>query len=414
MASTPVPAAAVPANVAAARKQVQTSDFFALCYLMLANLAYADEDSAQQAIQQITHLLPTMPVPQGNVAGKWDLSWGPQAVMNDNSNLMYGAEFLDSVSGVPVFSAVVIRGTDTQARPSGVIKQLIEDVDAETQVLFPAGNQAGSKIAQGTQVGLNTLTSFTDSTNRTIEQYVSGFVTQNPGAPVVVTGHSLGGCQTTVMALYLSSKLNLPAGIVVPNSFAAPTAGNSAFIQLYEQTFPFCPRWFNTLDLVPMAFAGLDGIKQLWSACNRPAPGIVKILIDVLGFLLKFHKAGYSQQSAGQSRQLDGVCQGPAPSKFSDAILQDVTAEIQAVLQDAVNKFKNELDSLPLIGGLAAHGLAFNISADSFANLIDWVKELLFQHLVPTGYWNAVAGSTGVAPIKNPFPLAAAAAGGNR
>lgn len=411
MASTPVPALSVPANVASARKQVQTSDFFGLCYLMLANLAYADEDSAQKAIQQITNLLPTMPVPQAAVSGKWNLAWGPEAVMNDNSNLMYGAEFSDSVSGLPVFSAVVIRGTDTQARPSGIIKQLIEDLNAETQMPFPDGNQTGSKIAQGTQTGLNILTGFTDASNRTIEQYVSGFVTQNPGAPVVVTGHSLGGCQTTVMALYLSNKLNLPTGTIVPNSFAAPTAGNPAFIQLYEQTFPFCPRWFNTLDLVPMAFAGLDGIKQLWSACNRPAPGVVKILIDVLEFLLKFHKANYSQQSASQSRHLAGVCQGPAASTLSEAILEAAAADIQTLLQDAVNKFKNEVDSLPLIGGLAAHGLSFNITAASFANLIDWVKELLFQHLVPTGYWNAVASSPGVAPIKNPFPLASAAGG---
>lgn len=393
MASTPVPATSVPANVAAARTQVQTSDFFALCYLMLANLAYADEDNAQVAIQQITKCLPTMPVPQSAVAGKWNLSWGPEAVLSDNSNLMYGAEFLDSVSGLPVFAAVVIRGTDTQARPSGIIKQLIEDLDVETQVTFPAGNQVGSKIAQGTQSGLDTLTKFTDSTNRTIEQYVSDFATQNPGAPVVVTGHSLGGCQTTVMAVYLANQLNLPAGIIVPNSFAAPTAGNAAFIQLYEQTFPFCPRWFNTLDLVPMAFAGLDDIKKLWKDCNRSCPEAIKLVLN--GFILLLDGLGlrYVQQSSENSIALEGMCQPPAAPAASKIPLDQIVSEIQ----DSIKNLAGRLH-IPLPDFL-------------FQGIIDWVKELLFQHLVPTGYWDAVAESEGVAPIKNPFPLAAAAGG---
>lgn len=421
MASAPVLSPSVPDNVAAARKQVQTSDFFALCYLMLCQLAYADEDNGQKAVQQITNLLPTMPVPQGGVQGKWSLAWGPRAT-SDNSNLMYAAEFSDSASGLPVFSAVVIRGTDTQARPSGIVKQLVEDLDAAEQVVFPVNNQAGSKIAQGTQDGLNVLTGFTDSSNRTVEQYVNAFVTQNPGAPVVVTGHSLGGCQTTVMALYLSGKLREGASIV-PNSFAAPTAGNQAFIQLYEQTFPFCPRWFNTLDLVPMAFAGLDGIKQLWSQCARPAPDVVRILIDALKFILKFRKASYSQQSTAQGRTLEGACQADRPLALPAAVENQAVREIQTLLEKAAPKLLGRagdvastmqkiLSRIPFIGG-AAGFLSSKITADSFLNLGAWVHELLFQHLILTGYWNVVQKSQGVAFIRNPFGLVAGA-GGNR
>lgn len=401
MASTPATGLSVPANVDTARKQVFTSDFFALCYLMLCNLGYADENTGQKAVQQITNLLPTIPVPQGAVEGKWKLSWGPE-VTGDNSNLMYGAEFLDSVSGLPVFSAVVIRGTDTAAKPSGILKQLIEDLDSTNQVIFPAGNSVGSKIAQGSQVGFNTLTHFADSSKRTIEQYLGGFVANNPGAPVVVTGHSLGGCLTTVMAVYLSIKL--PAGTkIVPNSFAAPTAGNSAFIQLYESKFPFSPRWFNTLDLVPMAFAGLGGIKQLWNQCNRPAPEALKIIIDAFGLLIGALHVSYSQQSLSNSRKLVGECQPAGAPAASAAALDQVVVEIRALLQDAVGKLHDEVRKLPLLGDLAARLPVFTITDGSFNNIDDWVKELLFQHLVLTGYWNAVATSPGVAPIRNPF-----------
>jgi hypothetical protein len=391
MTSTPAPARSVPDNVAAARKQVQTSDFFALCYLMLSNLASTHENNGPKAVQQIGDLLPAMPVPQGEVRGRWNLGWGPQ-VNRENSNLIYGAEFLDSVSGLPVFSAVVIRGTDTFAKPSGIIKQLIEDLDAVSQVVFPPGNQTGSRIAQGTQDGLTTITRFVDAGQQTVEQYLSDFVAKNPEAPVVVTGHSLGGCLTTVMALYLAGKL--PKGTkIIPNTFAAPTAGNPAFIQLYEQTFPFCPRWFNTLDLVPTAFAGLGGIRHLWDQCHRPAPEAVKLIIDGFEVLQAILRDGYCQQSAVNSRGLIGVCQPPAAPSLSQALLDEAVREIQESLHRAGARMR-----IPLPDFL-------------FHGIVEWVKELLFQHLVPTGYWNAVAAWPGVAHIRNPFVLAAGAAG---
>ncbi len=409
--STPAlaPVPAVPEDVKAARQQVQTTDFFALCYLMLCQLAYSDENSAQKAVQQITDLLPTMPVPDTTATAKWRLGWGPVA-SSDNSNLLYAAEFV--LSNIPVFAAVAIRGTDTQAKPSGILKQIVEDLDAESQVSFPENNTVGAKIAKGTKLGLDVLAGFKDKTGRTVDKYVHDFVTANPRAPIVVTGHSLGGCQTTVMATYLSTKL--PSGtIIVPNSFAAPTAGNAAFIQLYERTFPFCPRWFNPFDLVPMAFAGLGGIKQLWNECKRPAPGVIKIVIDAFELLLKILHTGYSQQSTAESRQLTAACQPPAKKAVSTATRNAAVAEIQKLLEDAVNKFKDEVKKVPVIGGLAAHELSFNLDANSFANLGDWVDELMYQHLVLTGYWNAVQSFPKVAPIRNPFDQAQAAGAGH-
>lgn len=386
MAPIPVNALSGSDNLEIARQRVLASDFFGLCYLMLCNLAYADENDGQKAVEQIKQSLPNMPVPTGTVPGKWSLGWGPQ-VSSDNGNLMYAAEFLDLGRGLPVFSAVVIRGTDTQAKPSGILQQLVEDASAEKQVVFPDNNLAGAKIADGTKLGFNVLNSFIDSSNRTVEQYLSEFLRKDPAAPVVVTGHSLGGCQTTVMALYLSTRL--PGGTkIVPNSFAAPTAGNSAFIQLYEQTFPFSPRWFNGLDLVPMAFAGLGGIKQLWNECNRPAPPGLKMVIDAFELLLKSANAIYSQQSPGNSRALVGTCQSSAANAVPDERQNQAAAEIQALLVRVADRLHLRIPSVPSI---------------LFNKLNDWVRELLFQHLILTGYWDSVRSLPGVAPIPNPF-----------
>lgn len=385
---TPIPASALSGSddLEIARQRVLASDFFGLCYLMLCNLAYADEDDGQKAVQQITQSLPSMPVPAGTIQGKWSLGWGPKFSPN-NANLMYAAEFLDLESELPVFSAIVIRGTDTQAKPSGILQQLVEDASAEKQVIFPDNNPGGAKIAQGTKLGLNVLRGLTDSSKRTVEQYLNEFLSKNPTAPVVVTGHSLGGCQTTVMALYLSTKL--PAGTkIVPNSFAAPTAGNSAFIQLYEQTFPFSPRWFNGIDLVPMAFANLGGIKQLWNECNRPAPQGLKIVIDGFELLLRSVNATYSQQSPGNSRALAGACQSSAADAVPDERQTQAVAEIQALLQRVASRLRLPMPSIPSV---------------LFNKIDDWVRELLFQHLILTGYWDLVKSSRGVAPIPNPF-----------
>lgn len=368
----------------AARQRVLTSDFFALCYLMLCNLAYADENDGQKAVQQITQSLPDMPVPDGTVPGKWKLGWGPQ-VTSDNSNLMYTAELIDLQSGSPVFSAVVIRGTDTQAKPSGIVKQLVEDLGADKQVLFPNNNTVGAKIAIGTNGGLSVLNRFVDSTNRNVEQYLLDFLKANPAAPIVVTGHSLGGCQTTVMAMYLSGLL--PQGTkIVPTSFAAPTAGNAAFIQLYEETFAFAPRWFNDIDLVPMAFAGIEGIKQLWAQCDRPAPEALKLVLDPFQLLLKALNVSYSQQSAVNSRLLIGGCEPPATRVVPAVVHDQAVAEIQALLAQLAGRLH-----VPLPNVL-------------FAGIDNWVRELLFQHLILTGYWQGVADSPGVASIPNPFP----------
>ena len=389
MSSAPTPALS-PQDIDKARQQVMTGDFFALCYLMLCQLGYTDENNGGKAVAQITTLLPTMPVPSGTVPGKWQLGWGPE-VTPDNSNLMYAAEFVAG-NGTPVFSVIVIRGTDTQAKPSGIVVQLIEDISASTQVPFPAGDTTGSKIALGTKIGLDILNSFKDSTGRTVKQYATAFANAVTGAPIVVTGHSLGGCQTTVMAMDLSSAVPASSKIV-PNSFAAPTAGNQAFINLYQQKFPFSPRWFNTFDLVPMAFAGLDPMKQLWKQCNRPAPEGFKLILDAFEVLLSFFHISYAQQPSSSNREMNGVCQPPSAAAASRVSPNQIAAEIMQSLRNIAPHLNIHIPLPDIL----------------FGGIIEWVKELLFQHLILTGYWDAVKNSNGVAEIPNPFTLAAAA-----
>ena len=428
-----------------ARNKLRTSDFFALCMAMLCEISYFGETSGDEAKRQIRAAVPKAPTPPSTVPGAWRLGWGPQVDQN-NANLMFAAEFMDTTQNpaVPVFTSIAIRGTNLQSTPWGILKQLIEDLDAEDQVNFPtddstaapfAAHAAGKrpKIASGTAIGFRTLRDMTDESGRTVQQYVADFLQQNQGAPVAVTGHSLGGCQTTVMALHLA--LAVPGAVIVPNSFAAPSAGNQDFIDLYQQQCPFAPRWFNDFDLVPMAYAGLKGIRNLWSMCSVPASLLVKAAVEALKILLDMEGASYAQESFGQSRDLRGVCRPPSSDLLAGFDTQQAAKDLEGALIRIIEKlpvsklpdlakalqgeipgnaFLQKMAQSPAI--VLATGLLdkeLHALADhTRGNLLVWVQELLFQHSLGTGYWEAVKGSTGVAPIDPPSQAAVATSGG--
>lgn len=298
-----------------ARQQVTTSDYYALAYLNLCATSYADEGgSASSIAQAIAATVPTIPTyPDG---GKWALEWGP-AVTPDRGNLVYVASY--SVDEGVIFNAVCVRGTDVKVWGNGLLDQLRDDLQAGCQYQWPDGNQClmpppanTPLVSRGSMDLLTALTTqAVDGDGKTLMDFLPTYLGMPPseGAPLVVTGHSLGGAATMVLALWLQSNLSSPPTIV-PNTFAAPTPGNSTFVALYEQTFAWCPRWYNTNDLIPFAFDNVPGMDNLWVSCNLAPPGLAqdgirKIENDITGL-------EYSQQSATWSRAVTQQCE-PTP-----------------------------------------------------------------------------------------------------
>lgn len=122
-----------------------------------------------------------------------------------------------------------------------------------------------------------------------------------------------------------------------------------------------------------------------WNQCDRPAPEAVKIILDAFGLLLKGANASYDQQSPLNSRVLSGACQPLAVTAVPALVQDQAVAEIQSLLGDLAARLHVPLPNILLSG------------------ISDWVQELLFQHLILTGYWQAVASSSDVARIPNPF-----------
>lgn len=242
----------------------------ALAFLQLCGIAYDVQ-------------LPQMPIniADGKTitnwqAGSWECVWGP--VLNiKRGNLALIAKFTPTeVTNSPTY-VVTIRGTDLSTMSSRWWSddyQLDEDLFIGERKPFPDSDPRREiLIADGTHLGLSTINQLV-SNGMTITQFLAQELENHAGPPptVAVTGHSLGGCLTTVFSLTLFDTLK-QQGIVVnpmPCTFAAPTAGNLVFAKFYDHWLPAAGRFHNTLDAIPYWWADLAAMPTLYSSCNFP------------------------------------------------------------------------------------------------------------------------------------------------
>ncbi|MFZ6732419.1 lipase family protein [Undibacterium sp. Ji42W] len=144
------------------------------------------------------------------------------------------------------------------------------NVFEQTAWTYP-GSDANPMISQGSSDGLNDLTQLVDATGQTIYQYLTANAIGSD-ISIGVVGHSLGGNLTTVFApwlLYQFQQNNItPPKLFPVFTFAAPTAGNQAFADAYDKSFSNSWRYYNEIDLAPMASDDLRSAGLLYS----PAP----------------------------------------------------------------------------------------------------------------------------------------------
>jgi hypothetical protein len=216
--------------------------------------------------------------------GKWQLVWGP-AWERTWDNVV----FIARQTGTSIY-AVVIRGTDYTPLGMDTLGQAYEDLAVGQQVPFGCGSPVGASIANGTLLGLHELTNQKgwSQIDPRVNQTLLDFLIAAAPETIYVTGHSLGGCLSTVLAPWIKFQLN-QGGItpaIIAYTFAAPSAGNLAFADWYTNNSGITSyRFFNTIDLVPMAWADLAGMKLLFS----PNPGAsisLKLIIDGISLWL--------------------------------------------------------------------------------------------------------------------------------
>jgi len=202
--------------------------------------------------------------PAGSPAVGWSLAWGPVETTLTKGNLVYAAQ-----AAAASQCAVVIRGTYPHFSPA-LFEDLFQDLTVDILLPWRYPPTPDAKIAGGTMDGLEDVKGLKDpASGLSLLEFL-----QQPALAAVdiyVAGHSLGGCLTTVLAPWLRFALG-PARRILPCTFAAPTAGNQAFAAMFTAMFPNALRYYNILDVVPMAWANLASIKHLYPAPVRVAP----------------------------------------------------------------------------------------------------------------------------------------------
>jgi lipase (class 3) len=307
--------------------------YYGMVWLGLANAAYTSEWKHDAAIMtedlkcaiQDPNYMPLLPEP-GNagkkgapaLGGSWSLDWGP-AIASDWSNLIYLASYRSGPdqTGAPLFYVVGIRGTDTSTGIHGLLDQVDQDLRSfsthpwsdylnngvkigwiEKEKVGPPPNVGAGKAAIAGDVATGTIQGFDKIAGLSARFHRDGdlnkpdcpvaaalkYLLGDAKVPIVVTGHSLGGCQTQVMTSYLAWQF--PDQKVIGHPFAPSTAGDANFAK--QAAFSTGCFWWNSLDFVPCGYGPLsdylpgaeDGykfklaiawaIRNFWSQYNWP------------------------------------------------------------------------------------------------------------------------------------------------
>lgn len=259
------------------------------------------------------YLLPTTNPPNAT-NGDWALVWGPAATAIDAGNLMFV-----TYNKVTNQYAIAIRGT----YPSfglALLVDLYEDLDVSHPLAWQYPTVAGAMVAGGTVDGLNDLIRFT-SNGVAFHAFVDTQIAPS-GAEVFVTGHSLGGALTTVLAPWLVYRLSLrnAKSAIIPYTYAAPTAGNAVFAGFYTGLFANSYRYHNTIDVVPKAWADLLSIKSLYLTPGPACPWELKDTIDLISGWLSATKVSYIQPN-GTGQSLSGTS-SPENDFFAETLDQ--------------------------------------------------------------------------------------------
>jgi hypothetical protein len=286
--------------------RVKPSNAVAAGFLQLCEVSYLPQHEIKSTVENPQLLPPITP------GGRWQCVWGP-AQDDDTANLAFVALYRAEASAAPLFGAVTIRGTDVHIDDAwGIVQEFWEDLDVIDRQTLPWAPDDPARIAGGTLDALTAFQALT-SNGQTLLDFISSLVSApaTKGIPLAVVGHSLGGCMATVVAPWLHHELRASAAPITPVTFAAPTAGNPAFVAAYQQIFPNAPRYWSALDIVPRGWDDIASVKTIYAPCGLDCPDLVRFGIDGYELAMRAADVAYVQPDRG-AIALSAGCAPPA------------------------------------------------------------------------------------------------------
>lgn len=267
--------------------------------LCFAYLAYCGEqitaaNPETRILRIINEALPQIP-PLNTPNPTWQVVWGPAVYKTPGARYQENMTFIAQSNADPAQLVVATRGTNRVAD----LDWLLEDFDVFQMMPWPPGTEVADpveRISESTSIDLQIVLT-TPSAIVAKGTTLCDFLQTLPSEPlnVCVTGHSLGGCLSSTLALYLKEQQaswdHSKQSIVSNISFAGPTAGNEGFASYSDSVFsggPFPPGWDTTLGSTCDAVrCSLDVAPLGWDsnnvAINNPN------VVTLYGDKIKFH-----------------------------------------------------------------------------------------------------------------------------
>lgn len=166
--------------------------------------------------------------------------------------------------------ALAIRGSLMNFTWSAFQNWIYQDLHVATQRRWTYTNDSSKAwVSEGAFTGLENLKNARDKKSGILLiDFLDSL--QKTGAPLLITGHSLGGNLATVFGSYLwqeclTRKISTPSINVI--TFGAPAAGDAGFAADFDKKFPQSIRVENRFDIVPKfpTIAGMNALHELFS-----------------------------------------------------------------------------------------------------------------------------------------------------
>jgi Lipase (class 3)/IPT/TIG domain len=236
----------------------------------------------------------------------WEAVWA--ALSKDGANFAYIAS-----NATENTIAVVIRGTIFTPI------DLLEDLEVGKLVQFTSVPQRFMTepllVSQGAMLAFTETMSMVSVAQQTT--LVAALQALAAPTTLYVTGHSLGGCIASMVALYVATNIGDLFGNATPGvvayTFAAPTAGLQAFADCYDKNVTNGKRnrawrYYNKHDLVPTAWETLADVGKDFFP-KKPGPTANKVVLGLISTIAESTGGNAyvqtNQLATGTTKKLD-------------------------------------------------------------------------------------------------------------